>query len=418
MPFDVDFVRRQFPALASNWALMDNAGGSVMPRQVSDLACDYMRRYQVQLGASYGLSVEASELVADGRRAMADFIGANLDEVILGPSTTINLELLAGGIHGLFKPGDELVVTNLDHETNIGVWRRMAESLGVTVREWTLRPETAALELADLELLLNEKTRLVCFTHCSNIAGEIIDVAAITERVHQTGALVCVDGVAFAPHRRVDVRALGVDIYVLSLYKTYGPHLGLLYVRSDLLQQVASRNHFFVETSKPHLKLEPGNVSYELAASLPGILGYLEALDVHHVDAGDRVETAERGVRLDRVFGLVAAHEERLAKRVLDYLRAKSGVRIIGPETHERAIRVPTISFVVDGVRSSEIPPKLDPHQIAVRFGHFYAYRPIRDLGLLDNDGVVRVSLVHYNTEAEVERLLERLDDILLDKCA
>ncbi len=413
MPLDVEFVRRQFPALSSGWALMDNAGGSVMPRQVSDLASDYMRRYQVQLGASYGLSVEAGELVADGRQAMADFVGADPDEIILGPSTTINLELLAGSLRGLFEPGDELVVTHLDHESNVGVWRRLAETLDVTVREWTLRPETASLELDDLEPLLNDRTRLVCFTHCSNIAGQILDVAAITERVHAAGAKVCVDGVAFAPHRRVDVRALGVDIYALSLYKTYGPHVGLLYVRRDLLQQAASRNHYFVDDSKLNLKLEPGNTNYELAASLPGILDYFEALESHHFDLEAVPAKGARSVRLNRAFELITEHEERLAKRLLDYLRSKAGVRIVGPEGHDRATRVPTVSFTVEGQKSSSIPPRLDPHRVAIRYGHFYAYRPIRDLGLMDNDGVVRVSLVHYNTEAEVDRLIELLDSVL-----
>ncbi|MEM7582720.1 MAG: cysteine desulfurase-like protein [Acidobacteriota bacterium] len=423
MQLDVEFVRRHFPALADDWVLMDNAGGSIMPSQVSDLAHDYMRRFQVQLGASYGLSTEAGERVAAGRRAMAAFIGADEDEVILGPSTTLNLELLAGALADLFEPGDELVVTNLDHEANVGPWRRLAESLGVAVREWRIRSEAAALEVEDLEALLSPRTRLVCLTHCSNLAGQIVDVAAVARRVHQAGAKVCVDGVAFAPHRRVDVKALGVDIYALSLYKTYGPHLGLLYVQHDLLQRAANRNHFFVDTAsvdtgsaptgKLHLKLEPGNVSYELAAALPGILDYFDALATHHLGASAATEEAVE--RLERVFQLIAEHEERLASTVLDYLRGNTRVRIIGPETADRGKRVPTISFVVEGRPSSSVPPRLDPHRVAIRYGHFYAYRPIRDLGLLDGDGVVRVSLVHYNTEAEVDRLLELLDRAISD---
>ena len=414
MSFDVEFVRRQFPALDQSWILMDNAGGSVAPWQVSDRVRHYMRRYQVQLGASYTLSVEAGEKVEEGRLAMADFVGAAVDEIVLGPSTTLNLQLLAGALKPLFSLGDELVVTNLDHESNIGCWRQFAEAQGVTVREWRLNPESVSLELADLEPLLSEKTRLVCFTHCSNVVGLVHDVAAITQRVHEAGALVCVDGVAFAPHRRVDVAAWGVDIYAISLYKTYGPHLGLLYVKRDLLQRLSSRNHFFAGEGKPHLKLEPGNVNYELAASLPGILEYFTALD-QHLEAASDVAAGEMAIgdRLTRTFARIAEHEERLATPLLEFLDARPGVRILGPPSGDKEVQVPTIAFVVDGRPSSEIPALLDPLEIAVRYGHFYAYRPIRDLGLLAQDGVVRVSLVHYNTEAEVDRLIEALDRIL-----
>ncbi len=431
---DLAFARGHFPALDQGWALMDNAGGSVAPRQVIDRVGSYMRRYQVQLGASYGLSVAAGERVAEGRMAAAELIGAEAGEVILGPSTTINLELLAGALSPLFSPGDQLVTTNLDHEANVGVWRRLAASGDLEVREWRLRDASAALELEDLAALLTERTRLVCCTHCSNITGGILDVAAVARMAHDAGARVCVDGVAFAPHRKIDVRTLGADVYALSLYKTYGPHLGLLYVGRDLLATARSRNHFFVGAAKAHLKLEPGNVSYELAASLPGIIEYLEALDARHFPpasaAGQSLGPAGteacppdccppdsqrdfRQQRLSRVFGLIAEHEQLLATRLLDFLSSKPGARVIGLKSGRRERRVPTISFVVEGRKSSAIPPLLDRRKIALRWGHFYAYRSIRDLGLLAGDGVVRVSLVHYNTEAEVDRLIKVLDELL-----
>ncbi|MEM7351122.1 MAG: cysteine desulfurase-like protein [Acidobacteriota bacterium] len=409
---DVEFVRRQFPALKQGWVLMDNAGGSVAPRQVIDRVTAYMRRYQVQLGASYGLSVEAAAEVTAGRRAMAQWVGADAGEIVLGPSTTINLQLLAEALRPTLAPGDELIVTNLDHEANVGPWWRLAEALDLTVREWRIRAD-AELDLADLDALLNERTRLVCCTHCSNIAGRIVDIDAVTRRAHAAGARVCVDGVAFAPHRQVDVRTLGVDIYAVSLYKTFGPHLGLLYVRRDLFETLASCNHFFVDPAKLALKLEPGNVSYELAAALPGILDYFAALEGHHFPDALALDKGEGQVGLDRVFALIAEHEEHLANRLLGYLASKPGVRVIGPASGEQQIRVPTVSFVVEGRQSSEIPPYLDPRRIAVRWGHFYAYRPIRDLGLLARDGVVRVSLAHYNTTQEVDRLIEALDTVL-----
>ncbi|MCP4664485.1 MAG: aminotransferase class V-fold PLP-dependent enzyme, partial [bacterium] len=228
-------------------------------------------------------------------------------------------------------------------------------------------------------------------------------------RVHEAGALVCVDGVAFAPHRRVDVKALGVDFYALSLYKIYGPHLALLYGRRRHLVAARGQNHFFIDEASLPAKLEPGNSNHELTASLPAILAYFDALDEHHFPGAG----AERCERLARVFALLREHEERLAGRLLDFLESKSNVRIIGPLTADGRTRVPTISFVVDGRDASEIPPLLDPQRIAVRFGHFYAYRLMRDLDLLDRNGVVRVSMVHYNTAAEVERLIRALDAVL-----
>ncbi len=405
---DVDFVRRSFPALDDRWALFDNAGGSVMAQPVIDRVGDYMARYQVQLGASYPLSVEAGERVTAGHRSVADLLGAGPDEVVIGPSSTINAMLLAQALRPLWRDGDEVVVTNLDHETNVGPWRRL-EATGIAVREWRMNPETAELELDALEPLLTDRTRLVCFTHCSNIAGRIHDVAAITRRVHQAGARVCVDGVAYAPHRRVDVAALGVDFYLLSLYKTYGPHLGVLYGRRRHLLEARGAYHFFIAEDDVPYKLQPGGPNHELAAALPGLLEYFDSLDRHHF--GDR--DAGRATRLDRVFDLVAEHEERLVAPLLDFLTGRPGVRIVGPRSADRGCRVPLVSFVVEGREASEIPTLLDRRRLAVRWGHFYAYRAIRDLGLLDRGGVVRVSMAHYNTAAEVERLIAALDEVL-----
>lgn len=402
---DVDFARSHFPALDDAWALMDNAGGSVTARPVIDRVLDVMSRLQVQLGASYRHSREATRLVDAGREAMATLIGAEPDEVVVGPSTTLNLRILAAALRPLLAPGDEVVVTNLDHEANIGPWRALEEH-GVVVREWRFDPETVALEADGLAEVLGPRTKLVCFSHCSNIVGRIHDVPALVRKIHDAGALACVDGVAFAPHRRVDVRAWDVDFYGFSAYKVYGPHVGVLYGKREHLRRARGQYHFFHgEDDVPH-KLMPGNPNHELTSALPGVLDYLRTLAEH---AGMSIE----GPWLDDVFAAVAAHEERLSTRLLEFLTQRPGVRVIGPTTGDRDLRVPTISFVVEGRKAGEIPPLLDERRLAVRFGHFYAYRLIRDLGLLDDDGVVRVSMVHYNTVAEVERLIAALDEIL-----
>jgi cysteine desulfurase family protein (TIGR01976 family) len=318
--------------------------------------------------------------------------------------------VLAQALASRFQPGDAIVVTNLDHEANIGAWRRLARQ-GIEIREWRFRPETMRLELEDLEPLLDERTRLVCFTHVSNVVGAIHDVAAIARKAHAAGALVCVDGVAYAPHRLIDVKALDVDFYLASLYKVYGPHLGLLYVRRALLAELENQNHFFLGANELAYKLEPGYVNHELTAALPGILEYFEALALHHHGAAAEVD--DTTARLARVFDDITAHEERLVTPLLAFLSARPGVRVLGPASPAAAGRVPTVAFTVEGRHASEIPARLDQEHVAIRWGDFYARRAIDALGLGERGGVVRVSMVHYNTEDEVTRLIETLDRVI-----
>jgi cysteine desulfurase family protein (TIGR01976 family) len=405
--FDVAFARSHFPALADDWALFDNAGGSVPLAGVIERVHDYMSRWQVQLGATYHHSATAAALVAEGQRAMARLVNASADEVVIGPSSTMNVRTLSRALLPLFRPGDEIVVTNLDHETNIGAWRAL-EAEGLVIREWRFDPERLELTLEGLEPLLHQSTRLVCFTHCSNLIGTVHDAAAIIRRVHDAGALACVDGVACVPHRRVDVKALDADFYFLSIYKVFGPHLGMLYGKRDLLLRARGQNHFFIPEDEIPYKLEPGNVVHELTAALPAILEYLLALDERHHPGPPAAEPA----RLESVFEDIAAHETALVAPLLDFLRARRGVRVIG-RTRADAHRAPTVSFVAEGRDSSEIPARLDAERIAIRYGHFYAHRAVEALGLHARNGVVRVSMVHTNTADEVERLIAALDRAL-----
>ncbi len=406
--FDVEFARRHFPALSDEWALFDNAGGTVPLQGVIDRVHEYMSRWQVQLGASYHHSATATERVEAGTQAMALLINASPDEVVLGASTTMNVRVLAQALRPRFSPGDEIVVTNLDHESNIGAWREL-ESCGLTIREWRFDTARHALTLAGLEPLLTPRTRLVCFTQCANVVGTIHDAAAIVRRVHDAGAMACVDGVAFAPHRRVDVRALDADFYLLSIYKVMGPHLGLLYGKREHLVSARGQNHFFIAEDDVPYKLQPGKVPHELAASLPAILDYLMALDVRTFGADGTAEPQ----RLDRVFAAIADYEAALAEPLLTFLGTRANVRLVGNPSADPTRRVPTITFTVDGRDASAIPPLLDAERIGIRYGHFYAQRGIDALGLLGRNGVVRISMVHYNTPAEVTRLIDALDRVL-----
>jgi cysteine desulfurase family protein (TIGR01976 family) len=405
--FDVAFARSHFPALTDDWALFDNAGGSLPLAGAIERVRDYMSRWQVQLGATYHHSATATALVAEGRRAMARLVNASPEEIVLGPSSTMNVRTLSRALLPLFSPGDEIVVTNLDHETNIGAWRAL-EAEGLVIREWRFDPERLVLALDGLEPLLSQRTRLVCFTHCSNLIGTVHDAAAIIRRVHDAGALACVDGVACAPHRRVDVQSLDADFYFLSIYKIFGPHLGLLYGKRDLLLRARGQNHFFIPEGEIPCKLEPGSVVHELTAALPAILEYLLALDARQHPASPAPEP----VRIERVFEDIATHETALVAPLLDFLRSRRGVRVLGRET-AGAQRAPTVSFVAAGRDSSGIPARLDTERIAIRYGHFYAHRAVEALGLHAGNGVVRVSMVHYNTASEVDRLIAALDRAL-----
>jgi len=407
---DVDFVRAQFPALQSPWVLFDNAGGSVPSRAVIDRTARYMRGYAVQLGASYGLSRAAEAEVRAGEAAAAMLLGAAPHETIVSHSTTAGLATLADGIGPTFSEGDEVVVTNLDHASNIGCWRRMAARHGLAVREWSLRPDTGELHVDDLATLLSPRTRLVAFTHCANVVGALLDVRRIVDRVkaNRRDTIVVVDGVAHAPHRHIDVQTLGVDVYAASLYKVYGPHLAAIYGSETLLLAARGQNHDFIpETDLPY-KFQPGNVTHELAAGLPGIVDYLDGIATHH-----DVQHFDARTRHSRVFDLFAAHEEALSTRLLEGLLRHDRIRVIGPTTPDAAVRVPTIAFTVRGRHASEVPPLFDPHGIALRYGHFYAPGAIDALGLGGSGGIVRASLVHYNTLDEVDRFVGLLSELL-----
>lgn len=405
------FVRSRFPALSRAEIFLDNAGGSLVLDAVADRVRDYLLSTSVQLGATYAASQEAARRVAEATRAAAALVGADPEEVVLGASSTSLLQTLARAMAAGISPGDEIVVTDADHEANVTPWIRLAEARGAVLRFWNVRPDSLSLELADLDALLSERTRLVCFPHVSNVLGTIHPAAEIARRAHAVGARVVVDGVAFAPHRAVDVRELGADFYVFSLYKLFGPHQGLLYGRRELLLALDNVNHVFVPQDALPYKLLPGNLNFELAHGIPAIFDYMVELGRRCGEDGEAPAAPRE--RLARAFDAIALHEEGLARVLLDDLASRRNVRIVGTAAADRALRVATVSFAVEGRSSSEIPTALDPHGIGIRYGDFHARRLIAALGLAERQGVVRISMAHYNTEEEMARLLACLDRVL-----
>ena len=405
---DLDFVRDQFPAM-NDWAYFENAGGSMVPRTVVDRITANLSETRMQPGGGSPYAQRAADSHALAIANMAEMINADEDEVMFGGSTTINMYVLAHALRPWFSPGDEVIVTNLDHEANNGAWRRLTE-VGAVVREWQVNTETCELEVADLEALLNERTKLVCFTHCSNITGALHDIAPIVARIHDAGALACVDAVAYSPHRRLDVKGTDVDFYALSLYKLYGPHQSLLYGKRQHLLAAKGQNHYFKAEDDIPDKLDLGGVNHDLMAGIPGIVDYFDLVHQHHFPGSN----AGLRERLGEVFGLFAAHEETLATRFAEFLNSKPNLRVIGRATGDAAVRAPTFAFVVEGRDSTEFPKHMLSHKVSILADDFYAARLIDALDLRrKHNGVVRCSMVHYNTLDEVDRLIAGLDEVI-----
>lgn len=406
---NINLVRAHFPALKSEWTYFDNAGGTQVAQQVGKRIQDYLFTSNVQLGASYEISQESGKKVDEGQELWAKAINANNSaEVVFGSSTTALLQNLSRSLVQTFEVGDEVIITNCDHEANIGPWKEM-EKQGIIVKIWSINPETFQLELDELEKLMSDKTRLVTFTHASNILGTINPVEEITKFVHDRGALVAVDGVAYAPHRIIDVKKWDVDFYAFSLYKVYGPHYSLLFVKESILAKLPGINHFFIGKNDYPYKLQPGNVNYELTYGCGGIIDYFDEIYNQHFED----KNLQLFQRLSKVFEAIADHEEELAKPLIEYLNSKEDIKIIGETTADKNVRVPTVSFTIKNRKSSEIPPLVDPYKFGIRWGDFYARHLIDDLGLSENDGIIRVSMVHYNTIEEVEELIDILEKII-----
>ena len=405
MSLDIEFVRSQFPGLASPWVLFDNAGGSQILGGVVESLSDYLLHTNVQHGASYEVSQRSTARVGQAQTKLAKFINASrAEEVVMGSSSSMLIKQLADSLR--FEPGDEIIVTNFDHEANISPWKRLSEQ-GVIIKTWQLDAHTFELDWPALEALFTPRTRLLCVTQASNILGAINPVEKLAALAHEHGAKICVDAVAYAPHRIIDVTAWDVDFYVFSLYKVYGPHQALLYGKYELLRELKNLNHEFLGEAIPY-KLQPGNVNYELTYASAAIVDYLEKLGRR--SGGQSLDSRSA---LRAAYEAIAAHEQQLSEPLLDFLRSRNNVQIIGPTTAASAERVPTISFVVDEMDSDRVTLAMDKHKIGIRFGDFYATHLIDDLGLRERNGVVRVSMVHYNTLEEVNRLVQHLDEIL-----
>lgn len=391
---DMQKIRANFPALGQDQVFFDNAGGSQVLGSVIDSIRDYLINSNVQLGATYDVGKKATSRYEDGYEAAARYINASRDEIVLGSSTTQLFRNLSTTL--TFQPGDEIILSGIDHEANIAPWVAMAERQQLTIRWWMpAATDEPRLLAADLGPLLTRRTRLVTCTHASNILGTIHDIKAISAAVHAAcpAALVCVDAVAYAPHRKVDVRDLGVDMYAFSWYKVYGPHISVLYARAESAQgQMGSLGHFFNPHATLENKLGLAGASYELVSGIPAVTAYLERVG----------------------WEGIMRQEAELQGTLLDYLNGRADVTVRGERSADGRVRVPTVSFTVKGWDSRKLVETVEKEtRFGFRWGAFYSNRLVHDFLGLGKDGVVRVSMVHYNTVDEVKAFIAALDKTL-----
>ena len=410
---DIDFVRSQFPSFdepsLAGQAFFENAGGSYTCRQVIDRLHRFYTQRKVQPYAPYAASQAGGEEMDEARSRLAAMMNVETDELSFGPSTSQNTYVLAQAFAETLAPGDAVIVTDQDHEANSGAWRRLAVR-GMEIREWHVDAESGQLEVDRLADLLDERVKLVCFPHCSNIVGQENPVARIVAMAHDVGAVTCVDGVSMVPHGFPDIDSLGTDIYLFSSYKTYGPHQGIMVVRHGLADRLANQAHFFNAGSRTK-RFTPAGPDHAQVAAAAGMADYVDALYEHHAGAtGGKAGPAERA-RI--VTAMQRSHEDRTLAPLLDFLGSRNDARILGSgELGGETGRVPTVALHT-ARPAPAIAEALAGHGVMAGAGDFYAVRTIGAMGCDADAGVLRLSFVHYTTDSEVRQLMDGLDACL-----
>jgi cysteine desulfurase family protein (TIGR01976 family) len=399
----VDVIRSQFPALdrienGHPVAYFDGPGGTQVPRGVVEAMSDYLYRHNANTHWAFPSSRETDDLLGSARQAFADFFGAGPDEVAFGANMTTLTFHLARSIGRGLGPGDEIVVTELDHQANVAPWRALERERGVTIRVARMIPETGQLDWEDMARVIHPRTKVVAIGAASNATGTINDVARAAKLAREVGAIVFVDAVHYAPHRLIDVKALGCDFLACSAYKFHGPHVGILYGRRDLMQSLDVPKLAPAPDSAPE-RLETGTQNHE------GIIGAAAAVDfLASIGNGP-----DRRSRLRSAFATIHEREAGLISRLWDGLGEIWGVKLFGPPPTEP--RTATIGFTVAGHPSAEVCRRLSDRAIFASHGDFYATTAVERLGQ-SRDGLVRAGCAPYTTLEEVDRLIAVIAEV------
>ncbi|MCH8979590.1 MAG: aminotransferase class V-fold PLP-dependent enzyme [Armatimonadetes bacterium] len=399
-------VRSQFPALASGFAFFENAGGTQLPNQVIDRMQAHMAAGVGQIDAGYPASDRTTETTAAAKKFVNVLMnGEGVGETLIGPTTTDLLYRLGNAYAETIEPGDEIVVSVNNHEANVTPWLRL-EKAGAKVVLWGVDPETGESSYEELGDLLGPRTRLVAVAHTSNVLGEIIDVRRVADMAHAVGSQVLVDGVAYAAHMAIDVKAWDADFYAVSLYKVYGPHVAALFGKTDAWARLTGPNHEFVPSEVAMWKFELGSQPYEALAGVLGLADYLAFV------AG-RSEGSHDRDAVEAAFGAMRAFELPLQAQLLEYLNSKGQLRVLGPSDSGINDRQPIVCFVHRFKDSKSLVGQVNDGTVGIRYGRMYAPRLCDALGVHEETGVVRVSAVHYNSPEEMSLLIDSLEKAL-----
>jgi cysteine desulfurase family protein (TIGR01976 family) len=403
---DLTSIRARFPALAAREggrlvSYLDGPGGSQVPREVLEAMLGYLERDNANLGGAFRASRASDDVIDAGRAAIADFVGGLPEEIAFGANmTTLNF-LLAHAVTRTFEPGDEIVTTWLDHDAKVSPWLLVAKDRGLVVHQVDVVEPELDLDYDQLERLINERTRVVAFTLASNAVGTMPDAGRVAQLAHQVGALAWADAVHYAPHRRIDVTALGVDVLLCSPYKFFGPHLGCAWARKELLESwPADRVRPADELPAGH-RFETGTQSHEAIAAATAAVDYLASLG----------EGSDRRARLDDAYDRIRAHEEDLSAHALRRLSAIPGLTVYGiADPGAVAKRTATFCVTLEGHAPRALAEALGAESIASWDGNYYALSIMQRLGLEEQGGGLRIGFLHYTTLDEVDRALDVLE--------
>jgi cysteine desulfurase family protein (TIGR01976 family) len=416
MNIDQDRIRSQFPALQRPAVFLDNPGGTQIARHSLERIQAYLQENNANHGGAFATSQASDATVDQARQAMADFLNAPRPEtIVFGPNMTSLTFNISRALARTWKPGDEVVVTRLDHDANITPWVMAANDRDCQVRWVDFHVQDGTLDLDDLKKALESRPRLLAVGYASNALGTINPLSKIISMAHAAGALVYVDAVQYAPHGPIDVQTLGCDFLVCSAYKFFGPHVGVLYGKYELLDELVAYR-VRPAPAEPPGKFETGTGNFEGYAGVLGALEYFEWLGkTFGADFEERygADYSGRRLRFKQAMATIRSYENSLSRAVLEHLAATPGVQVYGPkDTQKLDERVPTVSFTLKGWQPRRVAEKLAEAGFFVWDGNYYALAVTERLGLEDNGGMVRVGPVHYNTVEEIKRLGEALRKI------
>ncbi|BCG73774.1 cysteine desulfurase-like protein [Mesorhizobium sp. 113-1-2] len=411
--FPIEVVRGQFPALSltdkgCRRIYLDNPAGTQVPQAVADAVSRCLLTTNANLGGYFETTIAAQSVVDDAHQAMADFLGAvTSEEIIIGANMTTLTYHMSRTLGRTLKPGDEIILTRMDHEGNVSPWLQLAEDLDLVVRWLPFDEKSWQVEEATLAGLLSDKTRLVALNYASNLTGSINRVRSLTAIAKQAGALVYVDAVQFAPHGLIDVQELGCDFLICSAYKFFGPHMGILWGRLDIIDGLKPYKCRCSSNGLPE-RFELGTPQIELMAGLTAVVDYFAELGAAAGEGGSRRQ------KIARAFEVCVAYENPLAQRLIDGLSDISGLTIHGITDRKRlGERVPTVSFTVEGIVPETVVRQMNAENIFLWSGHNYAWEIVHQLGIPAEQGVVRIGIAHYNTAGEIDETLESVHRVI-----